>query len=54
MVSKNGNHRVMHRKEAEELYLFEPIKSSIYFTPVAPQTIYKIGIFDRLVYSLSN
>lgn len=54
MVSRNGNHRVMHRKEAKVLYLFEFIKNSIFFISVAPQTLYKIRIFDRLVYSLSN
>lgn len=54
MVSRNGNHRVMHRKEAKVLYLFEYIKNFIYFTSVAPQTICKIRVFDRLVYSLFN
>lgn len=54
MVSKNGNDRVMQRKEAKVLYLFEFIKNSIYFTSVAPQTTYTIRIFDRLAYSLSN
>lgn len=35
MISRNGNHRVMHRKDVKVLYLLESIKNTIYFTSVA-------------------
>lgn len=54
MVSIYDKHRVMHRKEVKVLYLLESITHPIYFKSVAPQTIYKIRVFDRLVYSVSN
>lgn len=53
IVSRNGNHRVMHRKKAKVLYLFESIRNSIYFTSVNPRLYRKLEyLIDLFFHSL--